>query len=130
MGKLGVNPSGGAPGSGSGSGAGGGSAGGSGSTTTTTTTTTTTSTSESSGQDSAVTKGGPPKEEIQRAINSWKRIFFGRKVDTLVGCEAYCENKKENTLRAVGIIPFLSKFDPWLEYLGHIRDIQSAPRKS
>ena len=113
-----MNPQGGSPGTGQGT-----------SSTTSTTTSTTVTTTESNQETSAVTKGGPPKEEIQRAINSWKRIFFGRKVDTLVGCEAYCENKKENTLRAVGIIPFLSKFDPWLEYLGHIRDIQSAPRK-
>lgn len=66
----------------------------------------------------------PSKEEIQKAINSFKRIFYGRIVDKIEGVEKYCVSAQKNMGRTVGILPFVARFDPWLEYLGGIRDSQ------
>lgn len=66
----------------------------------------------------------PSKLEIQKALNSFQRIFSGRKVDKIEGIETYCVSTQSNIARAIGILPFITKFDPWLEYLGNIRDLQ------
>lgn len=67
----------------------------------------------------------PTKEEIQKAINTFKRIFYGRVVDKVEGVENYCVGSSLNIERAVALIPFLTFYDPFLDYLGHIRDVQS-----
>lgn len=67
----------------------------------------------------------PSKLEVQKALNSFQRIFSGRKVDKIEGVETYCVSTQSNIARVIGIIPFITKFDPWLEYLGNIRDLQT-----
>lgn len=68
----------------------------------------------------------PTKEEIQKAINTFKRIFYGRAVDQIEGVEKFCAGSSVNIERAVGMLPFMSLTDPFLEYLGYIRDIQNG----
>lgn len=68
----------------------------------------------------------PTKEEIQKAINTFKRIFYGRAVDQIEGVEKFCAGSSVNIERSVGMLPFMSLTDPFLEYLGYIRDIQNG----
>ncbi len=65
----------------------------------------------------------PREDEIQMALNTFRRIFKGAKITDLDDCKGYCEYKAENIMRNIALIPFLSKSDPWLSYLGHIRDV-------
>lgn len=68
----------------------------------------------------------PTKEEVQKAINTFKRVFYGRKIDKIEGVEKYCLGTSSGLERAVGMLPFLVVFDPFLDYLGYIRDVQGA----
>ena len=67
----------------------------------------------------------PSKEEVQKAINSFKKIFYGRPVDKIEGVEKYCVGTTSNLDRSIGFLPFSSSFEPFLEYFGHIRDLQN-----
>lgn len=69
----------------------------------------------------------PTKEELMKAINTFKRVFQGKVIDKVKGIEEFCHNSDFMT-RAVALLPFLSRFDPWLEYLGYIRDQQSSKK--
>lgn len=66
----------------------------------------------------------PSKEEVQKAINTFKRIFYGRPVDKIEGVEKYCVGSSVDLNRAVGILPFTAPYEPFLDYLGNIRDTQ------
>lgn len=79
------------------------------------------STQEESGTDK------PTKEDVMKAINTFKRVFQGKVIDKVKGIEEFCHNSDFMT-RAVALVPFLSRFDPWLEYLGYIRDQQSSKK--
>ena len=67
----------------------------------------------------------PTTEEIQKAINTFNRIFYGRPVDKIEGVEKYCIGTSTNLNRAVGILPFTAQYEPFLDYLGYIRTTQS-----
>lgn len=66
----------------------------------------------------------PSKEEVQKAVNTFKRIFYGRPVDKIEGVEKYCVGTSVDLGRAVGILPFTAPYEPFLDYLGNIRDTQ------
>ena len=66
----------------------------------------------------------PSKEEVQKAVNTFKRIFYGRTVDKIEGVEKYCVGTSVDLGRAVGILPFTAPYEPFLDYLGNIRDKQ------
>ena len=90
-----------------------------------TSSTTSSDSGEAASVKSELGQPAPSKEEIQKALNTFKRVFYGRTVDKIDGIENYCAGSTTGLDRAIGILPFLSPFDPFLEYLGHIRDVQS-----
>ena len=63
------------------------------------------------------------------AINTFRRVFKGAKITDIADSTGYCEYKAENIMRNIALIPFLGKDDPWLSYLGHIRDVQIDTNK-
>ena len=77
-------------------------------------------------------KNSPSKEEVMTAANTFANVLQGKTVDKLdslgKSCVKKINEKFPSVTRAIGVVPFLSKFDPWLEYLGHIRDVQSEPK--
>lgn len=74
---------------------------------------------------------GPNVEDVMKAINTFRVIFAGAAVEKMDGIAAVCEGKKDSvdTARAIALVPFIARFDPWLEYLGHVRDVQTSANK-
>lgn len=67
-------------------------------------------------------------KSIMMGINTFKFILQGKNIDDLAtNGPKFCEpeDPNSNIYRSIGLMPFLAKMDPWLEYLGYVRDIQS-----
>jgi len=65
----------------------------------------------------------PPLEDLAKAVNTCRLILNGRLVEDLEKIEEVCKpDDGENLGRTVALVPFLARFDPWLEYCGMIRD--------
>jgi len=63
----------------------------------------------------------PSAMEIAMACNTFNYIVEG-KIEELDKLPLVCKPPGNMIPRAIGLIPFMSRFDPWLEYLGSIRD--------
>jgi hypothetical protein len=46
----------------------------------------------------------------------------------MYGMLSNCLIKGDNidVLRKIGFVPFIARFDPWVEFMGYIRDVENA----
>jgi len=68
-------------------------------------------------------------------VQTFNQILQGKTINDVNSLPAICkkseeeeDNKGANLSRSIALVPFIARFDPWLEYLGNIRDIQT-PKK-
>lgn len=76
----------------------------------------------------AAPEGQVDPQSIMRSVNTFKFVLQGKNIDDLeANGPKFCEpeDPNSNIYRSIGLMPFLAKMDPWLEYLGYVRDIQS-----
>lgn len=74
--------------------------------------------------ESAYYTNRPSVEELFKSIETMNVILKGGSLSSMKNLPYICDGGEtdKDIIRDLAYIPILARFDPWLEYLGYVRD--------